>query len=991
MLKSSSMPVALTIMRVAGLGSTLLLVFGILLLPSAAAAGLPRAAFSVPTDQAVAEGLKALEQCDVNGKIIVMPPVLFQLSEDDNHGHSFDEQARAIMGMPAGSEAMLHILVAAGALTGREPEKLISDRVSAFIERAPLTAPSVRGLIVEIQEPLTATNMVIYALLRMAVLAKAGRSDLRLGFVFPQGFIARHGEVVERVVTYFDLLGTVYSQRLGEDAAWIAEHALNKPLIVKLDAGMSTSTSSYVAATLAATGIPVEMLWSEPPTSKAAEKLCTLNSFLSHYITEEMLPIDPAASPFRIPSENLEQHQYRWFRGHESHDFAIVAHVNATPQRPVTVKLEGRVAGQFEIRWYDPATGAPLPACKVAKAEQGEVQSCACTTQDALVYIHQLGNAANPLYTSVEVKGRAELTIDEIIARWQQYRESQKARLSDYLAECFMNLHFESTNLGPGFDISMQLEEFYSRSGRMEFAQKELFVNGVKFNHKHEFPLPQLEPEKVVTQPLELKLNEKYQYRLLGTESVAGALCYVVSIEPKVRDETLYSGKVWIDGTSFREVKEILSERGSKSNVFVDVETQNFELVSDGKGNQFNLLRSITAQQLLNAAGRDFVLQRTLKFSSYNINTPQFDQTLTAEHKSDDPMYGETDEGLRALRRKGEDRVLVETNQKRIRSFVMGAMYEGTFNFPIPIFGVSMADFNFRNSGAQLSTFFAGPLVASDLSKQYGTKWRLATDVALSAIPGENRVYMGDSEVKNKAVWYWEEDTGVRVSWQATTSLSLTASSYLAYNYFLATSDTDKSYVLPRNGVTLLPGLELKYARRGYIFTAQGTRGERIQWTRFGYAAQSQSLQPGYTLYSADFNKDFYWGKFTKAGGDISYYGGNQLDRFSRYLPSFFSIPRIHGIPTGTDSFDAMAIANAHFGFNIMQIAKFETMYSYARARNMDESSSFRKFDGLESTFSTPGPMGTLLQGTVGFALDGNIGRYNSRWSAYVLIIKPLR
>ena len=67
-----------------------------------------------------------------------------------------------------------------------------------------------------------------------------------------------------------------------------------------------------------------------------------------------------------------------------------------------------------------------------------------------------------------------------------------------------------------------------------------------------------------MTQPLELKLNERYDYKLLGTEQVNGTLCFVVGVEPKVQDEALYSGKIWIDGTTFREVKQSLSQRGVK-------------------------------------------------------------------------------------------------------------------------------------------------------------------------------------------------------------------------------------------------------------------------------------------------------------------------------------------------------------------------------------------------------------------------------------------
>jgi hypothetical protein len=564
-----------------------------------------------------------------------------------------------------------------------------------------------------------------------------------------------------------------------------------------------------------------------------------------------------------------------------------------------------------------------------------------------------------------------------------------------------MNLHFESTNVAQAFDISMRLRQFSERGGMMELEQTEFYVNGVKFSNKHEFPLPQLEPGKVLSQPLELTLNERYSYKLLGTEQINGAQCYVVGVEPKAQDENLYSGKIWIDGVSFREVRQTLSQHGAKSNVVVNVETQNFALVNDGQGNQFNLPSSISAQQTLNAAGRDFLLQRTLQFSDYAINTPRYQEDLTAAHHSNAPMYRGTDQGLRELKIKGGERVLQQTSEKRIISLVGGAMYEGTFNFPIPIAGISMADFDYRHTGAQLSTFFAGPLLATDLSKQYGSKYRLAADLALSALPGENRIYNGNTENTEESIWTWEQTLGGRASWQATDHLSMTAFTYLAYDIYRRTSDTSSLYALPRNGVALLPGVQLRLTERGYIFTADGTRGERIDWKQFGCEAlpslcaaqplpsKLPLLQSAYTLYDADLNKDYYIRKFTKSGWDLAYYGGDQLDRFSRYFPSFFSTPRIHGIPGGTDSFDAIAMSNVHYGFNVMDLMKFEGMYSYARARNLDESSHFRKFDGLETNFNTAGPKGTLIQGTVSYALNGNIDRYNSRWGMTVMIFKP--
>jgi hypothetical protein len=997
----------------AGLGriAALLLFSGLVFLPLTAEAGLPKAAISIPAGQDLAAALKAAQQCALPGKSIVLPPLPFQFAGDASPASLFEEQARALQGIPETSEVWLHVLVGAGPLTGRESEKEsekeITGRVDEFLKLAPLSAPAVHGLIVEIKGPLTAPDLFEFALLRLALTAKASNSGLRLAFVFPPGFIGGHGGFVKQLATYSDLLGTTYSESWRQDAAWIAEQALNKPLILKLDAGMSAATAPYLTAALAATGTSVEIVWSEPPDASAADSVCALNTFLTHYIPGNMFPADSASSPFTIAVDGVGNDAHRWFGGGESSDLVIVARVNASPGHPKTVKLQGVATDQeqFQIQWYDPATGARLSAGEPSKTGTGLAQTCACTSTYALIYIHKQSGADKTVYSSVEVKGGVELTVEEIIARWQQYRESQKQKLENFLASCFMSLHFENTNLGPGFDISMQLKQFLNRAGQMEFAQKQLYVNGVKFGKNREFPLPQIEPEKVLTQPLELKLNQRYKYKLLGTEQVNGILCYVVGVEPLEANENLYSGKVWIDGTTFRQVKQYLSQRGSKSNVVVNVETQNFELVADGKGNQFNVLRSVSAQQSLNAAGRDFVVQRTLKFSDYAINTPQFSGALAAEHSSNDPMYRDTDEGLRTLKKQGNERVLVEKKETRIVSLAGGAMYGGTFNFPIPFAGISMADFDFRHSGAQLSTFFAGPILASDLSKQYKPKFRLAVDLALSGLPGENRMYIDNHELKQGDVWSWEETTGLRASWQATTHLSLTASSYLAFDYFRRTSDANKQYVLPRNGVTLLPGVEVKYTRKGYVFSAQGTRGERIDWRPFGCASLARSPagcdslsptllaqppQKAYTLYGADFNKDYYIGKFTKGGYDFSYYGGDQLDRFSRYFPSFFSTVRLHGIPGGTDSFNAIAMGYVHYGFNVMDFIKFDGMYSYARARNLEESSHFNKFDGLEANFNTPGPMGTLIQGTISYALDGNIARYNSRWGAYLMIFKPL-
>ena len=991
----------------------ILLFSAVLLLPRAAEAGLPRVAISIPTDQNLAVGLKTGAQCDLPGKLIVLPALSFNLAAQENPG-SFSEK-QAVQSLPEGTEVWLHVVVEAGSFTGKTSEKEITEQVDAFVKSMPLSADAVRGLLVEIKEkikePLTSPDQFAFGLVRLALAAKGNNAGLRLAFVFQPGFVGRHGNIVKRLATYSDLLGTTYAEGWRQDIAWIAEQALNKPVILELDAATSATPSTFLTAMLATSGTSVEIVWAEPPDANAAAALCAAGSFLSRFITSNMFAADSAASPFSVTVEGVGNNEHHWYGGGPS-DVVIVARVNASPASPKTVRLQSVKPGPFEIKWYDPASGTELPPGEMTKTDKGFAQTSVCTSEYVLISIHKQSEAEQTLLNTVEVKSGVELSVEEIVARWQQNREAQRQKLENYRASSFMSLHFEATNLGPGFDVSMQLEQFFSRAGPMELAQKQLYINGVKFGKNHEFPLPQIEPEKVLTQPLELKLNERYDYKLLGTEPVNGTMCYVVGVEPKVRDEALYSGKIWIDGATFREVKQSLSQRGVKSNVLVNVETQNFELVRDDQGNQFNLLRSVSAQQLLNAAGRDFVLQRTVQFSDYVINAPNFTGALAAERSSNDPMYRDTDQGLRTLQKKGSERVLVENSVKRINALVAGVMYGGTFNFPIPFLGKSIVDFDFHHTGAQLSTFFAGPILVSDLSKQFRPKFRMALDLSLNGLPGENRIYSNNIELLQGQVWTWEQTTGLRVSWQPTTHLSLTAANYFAYDNFLRTNNADERYELPRNGLNILPGVEIKYNRDGYVFDAQGTRGERIDWRLFGCTSLApppagcgsaspnpppqnallvQRPQSAFTLYNADLNKDYYIRKFTKGGWDLSYWGGDQLDRFSRYFPSFLASPRLHGIPPGTDSFDAIAMANVHYGFNVMDLFKVDGMYAYARARNLEESLQFRKFDGLETNFNTPGPWNTLVQGTVSYSLDGNIARYNSRWAVYILIFKPLR
>src|ERR1035438_3994900 len=569
----------------------------------------------------------------------------------------FTQQTSAAGAAREGAAIYLHVRIAAGALTGRETEAVLAARVNAFLRQAPVSAAAVAGIIAEVEEPATMTDQFGFGLVNFAVAAKGAKTDLQLVFQLPTALTGRRSDLVKRLATYADSLGVSESAAWREEAAWISAQAFNKPLVLK---AAGAGGAGYIAATLATLETAVETVWLQPADGKALAEACTANETVNKFVTPAFTP-GPPGEQAGITVEGAAPRQIQWFTSSNSADMVAIVLTGASAGSPKGVRVQGNLAGKFEAQWVDVLTGAALKSGELSRSGAAVspvlTQTGQATGEYLLVFLHKTDESEDKVFTAVEVKGRVDLTVAEIIARWQQYQAAQKRKLLHYIADCFTNLHFENAGMGSGFDISLNYKQFANNAGLIEWAQTQFFVNGVKFSNKREFPMAQMEPEKVMTQPLELKMDEKYEYKLAGTEQVNGVFCYVLDVNPREHGELLFSGKVWIDGTTFRQVKQVLSQKGGKeSNVISNTETQNFDLYKDASGGSFNLIKSIYAQQRLNAAGREFVLQKTYQFDSYAINGPGFDEALTAARQSDDPMFRETEDGLRALRKKGGGR-----------------------------------------------------------------------------------------------------------------------------------------------------------------------------------------------------------------------------------------------------------------------------------------------------------------------------------------------
>jgi hypothetical protein len=954
-------------------------------------APVPKLAVSLSRDVEAGAVLGALERCGESGATsVVGPALLVDFGDRGSPSLDLDAVNAVLRALPADRTLRLHlrVQVAPAASVDEATAAALEERVAQVVAALPLGGGRIGGVILEIAPSPGDLTALQFTLARLVLQLKASAPPPGpVAVVFPPGLVRREQALPRRVAAYADLIGVGYGPEWRADAEWVRDE-LGNHVVLKVGpaSGAGGLASAYLDVVAETGDTLIDTLWAEAPTAEQASALCRSVQVLSDTLGAAFVGarMDQSVATLASDGDPLVASA---FVDSSSTSSAFLVRAGGSPGSPRRISVSVTGAGLLEVGCRDAQDGRTLTTRRVETPGAARVEECAPEAPYVLVSVHR-EDPDERVYEWVSVTGRGKLRVEEIVARWQQYRAAQERELDNFAADCLLSLHFGATPLGSGLDVALELRLFADRSGQRDWVQRGFLVNGVRYGNPRGFSLPQLEPEKVVAQPLELALREKYRYALLGTDTVDGTLTYVVAIEPEDPKAVLFTGKVWIDGVTFRQVRMQLEQRGGRSSILSHVETQEYRLVPSEGGREFNLLRSIDARQLVSAAGRSLLVERTYAFSGHEINSPAFASARAEAMASDLRMYRDTDEGLRVLRREGGTRV-IEPPKSRVRSLVGGVLYDGAFDFPIPLAGLSLVDYDFRRTGAELSVFFAGPILATNVTKKAGEQFRYGMDLALSAIPQNNRVFEGSEEVVGQTLWAWEETVGVRASWQARPGVTIGGSSYLSLNLFHPTDDTDPSFQASGGGFTVQTSGELKLTRSGFTLTGTALRGDRLGWPPLG-ADDASAAPTSFVKYWGEASKQYYLGKFTKAAVNASYYGGERLDRFSRYQPSFLSPPRIRGIPSGTDTFDAIGVAGVQFGFNAMDVVWVEAMYDHAWGRNLEESSAFRGFDGLQLDLGTVGPWGTFVKATMTYALRGNLDRYNNRWGVYLLVFKAL-
>ena len=589
------------------------------------------------------------------------------------------------------------------------------------------------------------------------------------------------------------------------------------------------------------------------------------------------------------------------------------------------------------------------------------------------------------------VSAERQLTVEEIIARHQQQQRSQDAIVRSYIATARMEQHFRPTMTDPGYDVVTE-NRYYVADDGIEWEELSFAVNGSRWGSDRP-PFPLLQPEKVLSLPLQLRFSTDYRYRLAGTERVAGYDCYVVRFEPIGEEQSLYRGTVWIDRRTFARVRVRAVQTGLSAPVVSNEETQTYEPVVSIGNTPIFLFTGLDARQILLIAGRNLLVEKRVAFSGFHVNSDRFAEARAEARRGDRIMFRETDRGLRYYVKKGDDRVVSDRATTTARAMAMGVTLDPSYAFPLPIFGINYLNFEFRGDPeTQLAILFAGVLAAGNLQKpKLVGPFDASVDFFAIAVPSTDRVYDEDGERDAERLLTWPLTTGANFGWQYSAFQKVTAQYQFRFDGFARERTTAAAYQVPASTVTNGLGGAWEYRRAGYSLVLNGTWFDRAGWREWGEPGSPEAVEPRYEKYTASLSKDLYLDLFQKIHLNAAWFGGRHLDRFSAYQFGMFDDTRIHGVPASGVRFGELAVARGSYSLNIFEQYRLDLFLEQAWGRDKTVDESWQPITGIGAALNFRAPWNTILRADVGKSFLPE--RYRGVGSAtlQIMLLKPLR
>lgn len=593
---------------------------------------------------------------------------------------------------------------------------------------------------------------------------------------------------------------------------------------------------------------------------------------------------------------------------------------------------------------------------------------------------------------TIDIATARGLSVEEIIRNHQAYFAFQESAIPRYIAKNETDLRFNVT-AGESIEATLAGDHFFDGRDRNDWVWSEFLLNGVRWKYGRMPELPLVQPEKVTQLPLAIHFDDDYRYELIRETPLRGFDTYEVRFEPRgvaTAGRPRYRGTVWIDKRTWARVRIQMIAMNLTGEVLSSEERVDYapfaldskERIADSSTQTATprallwIPANIEGEQVVSVAGRSTVIRRSTEFSNFRIGTTEFDALLAAANASQSRMVRDTAGGLRYLERRDDGTRVVKEGFDTSRLFVLGGIYhdEGLEYPVVPLGGINYFNFDLAGRGLQTNIFFAGVVLAANLTDPtfLGTRTNVGADFFGIALSSENRIQRDGKEILGETVKSRGTNLWLRAGHPFLEFGKFDASLGLSFQSYGRADDTAATFLVPQSTFVLNPGIEARYDRWGWTVAGSIDHGIRTKWEPWGLSSEYSDDQKSFTRFGATIGKSFYLPKFQRLGVEVNYVDGKNLDRFSKYEFSFFGGQRIRGIESGSLRAESALVGHLSYGLVFNDQFRIETFYDYGKVTDMAAGYDGEVFQGVGIAGQTIGPFGTLLRLDLGKTIGAN-------------------
>ncbi|MBI4917305.1 MAG: hypothetical protein HY825_15815 [Acidobacteria bacterium] len=568
----------------------------------------------------------------------------------------------------------------------------------------------------------------------------------------------------------------------------------------------------------------------------------------------------------------------------------------------------------------------------------------------------------------VEVTAEKLPEVGEILARHHRAAARQERTFATWRASQRLLVRVWIAELSRSFEVVLAGPVFFERGVGTDWEIAEAWVDGVRWDADKLPDLPLLEPKRPPVPPLAVRLEPSYAFTLAGVEERSGRRCYALAFDSRTEAGGVRrSGTAWIDAATFGLVELEERAEGLPGEVRSTRATTRYA-AREVNGVAVWLPESVTADDLMVAFGGSASIHRELTLTEVEIAPATFAAERAAAWARPNRMNRDTPAGLQELSPDGRGGRVVGAGARPAQRFLLGGIFwDPGLAYPLPYAGLQLQEFRFRGrDDEQFRAFLAGVINDAAWSKRLG-RAELTARGFVQLIAFENSVFVAGEEVEGEAIEMSRQRVGLGVATTLGKARVALEGDVVRYDFGRA-DDTDPDFVMPPDTLEGVLRLEGTVPFGPTTLTLTGEQGHRFDTAPWGIDT-SEPATDQWRRWKAVLVYEKAPFPFAKLHLDAQFLGGEDLDRFSAYVPGRFGGLRLRGISSDLLIADRVGAVTASLAVPLTRRIRGELGAGAAWARDRRSGFAAEPLSGIGVGINAPGPWGTLLSASVAYPL----------------------